>query len=609
VKKLTNNSIKLLRIISFLACVSASIIVPMDMPSQDMTSIWIETNDGLMTPVERWQIPEMKTLLVLLEHQHGTNSYDNPLKASMISYDELGLLIDSFKASRELVFDQFFMNLAYRDGLWDAAEGQQPKILYTLGQGNIHMLVNAAERVEAQGIVALCASYYLPEDVQVNVRQNMVKPVIDFMKKQIIGTAYTQSFYLTSLNDDLEPINDDFQGGIDFSSDSTKICAGLKNGKVGIWQVADGKLLQTFSRNGLACYRVAFSPDNQMCAVAGRNKTNDTPLLVVWDILSGQIIREYNPNLINNEIESFAFNPKDSNQIAFSYAQGTHNPPCLFDIQNGTTIDLVGYDKNRIRLSFSPDGSTLLGVSHDFGERDIVLWDVANQLLIVQVDFPFYFNSAEFYGDARKIIIAGQMDNSNQRYIDVGTINNNQYVTEQFFSCDRLFPRSFMWGFTMAKPSFDNTKIALCDVHALNNQPDDGSSLVILDNNFKTLFSHYFTNSFLMIDTQWSPNDKWIALKIKNKTSGKFQIMLLPLLPEKKEIILNQLFGLTIAQMRLVYQLYCAALRGLSLGTKIIDKENELFMSIPLELRLLISEYLLIVRPGEKCIGNECTIL
>ncbi len=123
----------------------------MDTPSVETEDIFVKTSDGAIVRVERWQISQMKTLLVLLEHQQGENSYDNPLNAPMIHSGALEMLKFALRASAEQVFEQYFMDLARSDGLLEDIKDKGPKIKYTLGEGRTRMLVNAAEKVLATG--------------------------------------------------------------------------------------------------------------------------------------------------------------------------------------------------------------------------------------------------------------------------------------------------------------------------------------------------------------------------------------------------------------------------------------------------------------------------
>ncbi len=604
-KKLTNISIKLFRLVGFLAFASASVIEPMDLPAEYIDSIWVEANDGLIVPVEGWQIPEMKTLFVLFEHQRGTNSRNNPLKASMISYDELSLLIDAFKASRELVFDQFFMDLAYRDGLWDATQGKWPQFVYTLGEGKLRMLVNAAARVEAQGISALCGTYYLPEEMQRSIVAQMIDPIIDFIKGQIISRADENA-----LTFKLERRNAYLLSSV-LSPDGTKIYLGLSNGILEVWEVSGyGKQpLQTFDNLGLSCvYAIALNADGKTCAALGVSNLTQNIEIVIFTAL-GEVVKRHPTGIqdIWKGSSSLAFNPIDDNQVVFSYRGALANHtimPQFLDIPSGTVTPLLGYDSYSYELSFSSDGSMILAQSR----KDIPVWDGVSGNLIMRID-PSRFSECSnvmFYGNNKKIMISGIAQG--QRCVEIGEIDSeNHYVMKNVFFCDHLFKmqKGALLSKFLAKSNSDGTKIALHSQHWRQGEGND-RALVICNNDFSApLYEHYSYGSGDITQFMWSKNNKWLAVCRDSWPEG---IMILPMISDQEELLLHDLFDLNLAQIRLLYQLYCMRLRGARVGFDDVQ-DNAIFMSIPFEVRLFLAKYLFNKLPNAKCIGNECTIL
>lgn len=597
-----------------------STVLPMDPPREETEDIFVKTSDGAIVRVERWQISQMKTLLVLLEHQQGENSYDNPINASMIHSDELAMLKFALRASAEQVFEQYFLDLAKNDGLLDQIEDKGPKFTYTLGEGRLRALVNAAERVEAQGIVGLCGSYYLPKEMQNILVSYIINPVMVFLKDRVIKSAEENALNIGS----------DASGNkaqcCAFSHDSKNIYVGFDAGKIEVWELASGKLLKSFGTNELRDVKqIALSSDDTICAA--ELAINDVSgEIAIWDTFSGELLHKYPNNRGGHLIKSMVFNPLDKNQIIFGYSNEfqVHLPPYAFylNIANGVTTPLRGYDKGINTLCFSPDGTKILGKSWRFLDN-IAIWDATNGNLLhsIRPRWAQYCTAATFYGSSDKIMMAGSSHGhgeQGQLIIEIGSIKNNNYVMEKSFTCDRFFSSKkhdfSYWGF-LAEPSFDTTKVALCTSYDLN-QPEystygtkkyPGSLMYICKNDFKSpLFSTYLFETGVGA-IAWSPNDGWVAV-----TTQKGKILLLPILTEKNEAILNQLPSLSIAQARLLYQLYCGRLSGLRLGIKETEKDNAVFMEIPLEMRGLLLKHLLYDRPTGKeegCIGNECVIL
>ena len=591
---------------------SASTILPMD-PQQEREYVFVRTKDGAITPVERWCISQMKTLLVLLEHQKGENDRQNPLNASMITSDELDMLKFALRASAEQVFEQYFMDLAKTDGLLEEIKDKGQKIRYTLGEGRVRMLVNAAEKVEAQGIVALCGSYYLPPDMQKLLASHMIIPVTEFLKKKI----FRRSKEIFSLRSHIDEDHFGFLCCL-FSHDATKIYIGLSDGVVEVWDVSTKKLLMEYkSPNFNILNSISLSGDGQLCAAGGHNATLGDAEIVIWNTTSGELIKKLNLNLQGSIVNSLAFNPMNNNHIVFTCKD--RQSPYVLDIETGAIRSLIGYNEPMKRVSFSSDGTTILGFPDRYRHGSIALWDSVSRNLVIQVPHhaDLDLTTASFYQDARKIIITGIdfSSGTNRRLVKIGRINNNSYTEDKFY-VDKFFPgvhkQYFGWiqdFFVKANAGF--TKIAICSKYALNNQPDDGSSLVICDNKFDTvLFNEYFYNSDIKA-FEWSPHDKWVAIIKKAHGGNKRELMLMSL-SDKDEEVLEKLPHVSIAQARLLYQLYCGRLSGLRLGTKETYKDNRVFMEIPLEIRELVLKHLLYDRSTgreEECMGNECVIL
>ena len=598
----------------------ASTLLPMDPPQQEREYVFVRTKDGAIIPVERWQISQMKTLLVLLEHQKGENDRQNPLNASMITSDELDMLKFALRASAEQVFEQYFMDLAKTDGLLEEIEDKGQKIKYTLGEGRVRALVNAAEKVEAQGIVALCGSYYLPLDMQKLLASHMIGPVIEYLKDRTTRSANENAFNIGS----------DMRGNkarcCAFSHDSKKIYVGFDTGKIEVWEISSKRLLNTFGMEGLRVVkRIALTSDDTMCAAELGIMNNTSGEIAIWDTSSGELLHKYPNNRGGRLIESMTFNPLNKNEIIFGYTNlhQAHLPPDAFclNITNGSITPLRGYNEDVDTLRFSPDGTKVMVKPYMF-LGNIAIWDAVGKNLIMNIRprSATHCSSATFYGN-EKIMVAGSSDFAGgQLIVEIGSINNNNYKVEKVFKCDRFFsPKKHefgRYGF-LAEPSFDGSRVALCCSYYMNapeydrfgNATPPGSLIHICKNDFSsTLFSTYLPDAGVPA-VRWSPNDRWVAV---TTTIADGKILLLQILSEKNEEILNRLSELSTAQARLLYQLYCRRLSGLRVGIKEADKDNAVFMEIPFEIRELLLKYLFYDRPSKKdeeCIGNECVIL
>lgn len=595
-------------------------ILPMDLPQQEKEYVFVKTSDGEIIPVERWQIGQMKTLLVLLEHQRSENSYANPLNASIITSEELQSLTVALTALARKNFEQFYMDLAQSDGL---LEGEVPKINYTLGEGKLRALVNVAERVEAQGLVALCGSYYLPKDMQRLLVPQIIDPIIPFLQERVADAA---SFSIAA----------NFDSNVcAFSPDSTKIYVKNREGKIEVWDLSTRKLLKIFDVPACEVRSIALSSDGQLCAAGGFKKLQDfvsdsqnaqnrifvdqKAEIVIWNTISGELVKNYPFNWANSSISSLDFSPINNNQIVFSCYKKPINTVCLLDIETGIITDLIGNKKGIDRVSFSSDGSTILGVS--FEKNTVALWDVVSNNLIMEIpksSDSYAMTGASFYGNNREIIIselrhAYPDPNRDRRLLRVVDINNSSYE-QNTFGLDKFFPEKFgelqlRSSDFFVQPNGDISQIALCGRYMQRNYPHQ-FLLVVSDGQFnKVFFNKYFPKDSIM-GVRWSNDKKWIAIS-KFLTGGLYEIMLIPL-------IFDKLFNLSIAQARLLYQLCCARLSGFSVVKEDFFGGNGVFMQLPGALQEILLKSLLyeipvdqkssIKKEEQECNGNKCII-
>lgn len=591
----------------FLIC-AVNMVVPMNQLDRNKKEVFVKTSNGVVVSIERWQISRMKTLLVLLEHQKGVHSYNNPLLAPMVDSGELRMLQFAFNTLAEQTFEHYFMDLAKSDGLLDDIKDKGPRIKYTLGEGALRRLVNAAEKMEAQEIVELCTSYLLPKDLHAKMLPHIIDSMSEFFKKEIVKSADKDIFSIESDTAQLKCCL--------FSPDGTKVYVGLLTGDVQVWDLSTRKLLTTFNNPDFKDLRaIALSADGQLCAAGGINSRLAETQVVVWNTVSGELVKEWRFNFAGVLVGSLAFNPVNNNQMVFScYNIQGDTEPIVLDIEKDTVSHLTGYDHAMIKVSFSPDGGSILGMPKYQRHADVAVWDATTGNLITNIERLQHFDTtgAFFYGSQGETIISGIdfLSGNNKRAIRIGKIENNDYKVTGFFHVDTFFPHVDNQIYLrehdfFAQPNTAATKIALGSKHSLNDQPDDGFLLVICNKKFDTvLFDKYFTDTDIK-NFQWSPDGRWIGFITEKGNTQKVECMLL--LSEENEKIVNKLHHLSIPEIRFLYQLYCARLSGMTVGIKDAEKNKALFMHIPVEIQKLISKYLFNER--QKCVGNECVIL
>jgi len=122
---------------------------------QEIPLIWVRTSDNQTIALKKWQIDEMKLLQLLLAHQKGTNSQENPI----ILPNNLTITADDFlliaAALDETASEQF-------EAFYDVLYGEYQETLThnQMGEGRLRRLLNIAQKLEANGISALFAKNF-----------------------------------------------------------------------------------------------------------------------------------------------------------------------------------------------------------------------------------------------------------------------------------------------------------------------------------------------------------------------------------------------------------------------------------------------------------------
>jgi WD40 repeat protein len=153
------------------------------------------------------------------------------------------------------------------------------------------------------------------------------------------------------------------------SADGKVVACADKKGLIRLWDVADGRLLATLSQTGGGqLTALAFTADGKRLAALGSQEgtSQEARLLVV---ATGKILRRFDTGC---PADGVALAP-DGRTAASLNDRGA---PRLWDVATGASRDLM-HDQPAAcgRLSFSPDGKTLLEAETD--KKRLHLWDVA----------------------------------------------------------------------------------------------------------------------------------------------------------------------------------------------------------------------------------------
>jgi WD40 repeat protein len=159
--------------------------------------------------------------------------------------------------------------------------------------------------------------------------------------------------------------------GLAFSPDSRLLA--VNQGKdVGLYDVATGSLLRSFSGHQTFITSVAFSPDGRFLLTGSQDKTAR-----LWDVESGASLRQFTGHKgggISPEWGDImvAFSPDGK----FILTGSEDKTARLWDAKTGAVVrQFSGHSQAITDVSFSPDGRWIVTASEDSTTR---LWDAAN---------------------------------------------------------------------------------------------------------------------------------------------------------------------------------------------------------------------------------------
>ncbi len=200
--------------------------------------------------------------------------------------------------------------------------------------------------------------------------------------------------------------------GVAFSPNEKMIAIAGRNNIIQVLEIRDGKLLYSLNGGG----PLAFSPDSQTISFATVEEDNH---IVLANAETGDLLP--NTNFSCSGVKALAFHP-DGKTLAFG---GDHCDLQFRDIQTGNLVsNLSQMEGNQYlsfdQLMFSPDGKKLFLGSY----RPKVL-DAQSGKLLKELDAD-HTPSAAFSPDGRYLALSGMSKSSEKENIQIWDVASNQ---------------------------------------------------------------------------------------------------------------------------------------------------------------------------------------
>jgi WD40 repeat protein len=169
---------------------------------------------------------------------------------------------------------------------------------------------------------------------------------------------------------------------LDVSPDGETMVTGSDDGRLRIWDVGSGEVLQTLTGHGSSVFSIAYSPDGTKMLSGDGDGT-----LFLWDVATGEIERELVAH--KNDIVGMAFLPDGRRAISGEDAWELPGELVVWDLETGESIHRFGLLNEQVEgvraVAVSPDGRTaLVGYGSDsaLATHPAALWDMETGELV-----------------------------------------------------------------------------------------------------------------------------------------------------------------------------------------------------------------------------------
>jgi WD40 repeat protein len=252
-------------------------------------------------------------------------------------------------------------------------------------------------------------------------------PEVNFAHSDLAKSVFTQAFGTVS--------------SVAFSPDGSLLAAGIANGDIRMWRVADGEPLLTCQGHTNWPWAIAFSPDGNILASGSQDQT-----VRLWDISTGQCSLVLQGH--TSWIKSVAFNSNGSLLVSGSNDRSIR----LWNVSTGECIKVLQEHSDWVwSVAFSSNDRTLASGS---GDGTIKLWDTTTGLCLKTLEGHTNSVKTIVFSPDGNILASGSFDQT-VRLWDINTgqcikilQGHTEFVWSVVFSPD---------GRTLASNSDDQT--------------------------------------------------------------------------------------------------------------------------------------------------------
>ena len=183
------------------------------------------------------------------------------------------------------------------------------------------------------------------------------------------------------------------------------------------WNYQEKLRTVTLARANYVMWCVAFSPDGSLMAVGGRDVDDLRPILDIWDVKTGKVIRSLTRSI--HHVSGVAFSPDGKRLVSTSLEPVAR----VWDIETGKQLlelrNRGRADHNQIMSAvYSPDGK-LIAAATD--QTAVWLWEAATGAIKHVIKFPGTADSVAFSPDSKRLLAGGRGNERAAHVYDVAT--------------------------------------------------------------------------------------------------------------------------------------------------------------------------------------------